>query len=355
VLVVDGGPTFPDEPAPGPLASAEVFDAGAGGGLGAWELTSFPAVPRGGHSATALADGSVVVAGGYRAVVPVASGGQDATTIPADPTEVYTPAPHILSVTPGSGPVSSSTPVTLAGTGFTGATEVRFGALAAASLVVRSPVEVGAAAPARGTEGAVDVSMSNAGGTSAHIAPGLDPRFVYLAGTTEVGPPPPGIDTPCPDPTGTSPSPLVVYPARRYALIGLPAGTVVGSDSPLYGWFDLGAGGGYSVEPGDRPVSAGHGYWAWFACPHPVDLIAGGGDVATFDLGAYRATMVGNPAAGPAEVSGHDFAARWDPALGEGGGGYVMSAYRSPLALAAGEGAWAFSYVDSRIRVGPPG
>ena len=65
-------------------------------------------------------------------------------------------------------------------------------------------------------------------------------------------------------------------------------------------------------------------------------------------LGAYRASMVGNPSAtSPADVTGHDFAAAWDPDAN----GYRVSGYRQPHTLAVGEGSWAFSYVDTTITV----
>ena len=78
----------------------------------------------------------------------------------------------------------------------------------------------------------------------------------------------------------------------------------------------------------------------------------GGPDSAAFDLGAYHASMVGNPARSSSSVTGHDFAARWDPSLNDGAGGYHISGYRETQTLAVGEGAWVFSFVQSQIHIG---
>ncbi|MFF8786351.1 IPT/TIG domain-containing protein, partial [Streptomyces sp. NPDC015125] len=50
---------------------------------------------------------------------------------------ITTPAPVLSSVVPSSGPAAGGTTVTLTGTGFTGATAVRFGGVSA-SFVVNS-------------------------------------------------------------------------------------------------------------------------------------------------------------------------------------------------------------------------
>lgn len=142
----------------------------------------------------------------------------------------------------------------------------------------------------------------------------------------------------------------VAYPAG-YSLVGLPADTRVQSQSPLYGWFNQRAG-DYSVDQPDQPTEPGRGYWAWFACPQLVELPGPGGTDASFALGAYQASMVGNPSGGrAADVSGHDFTARWDRTMNEGSGGYVLSAFREPSTLAVGEGIWAFSYRDTTLKI----
>lgn len=146
----------------------------------------------------------------------------------------------------------------------------------------------------------------------------------------------------------------LAYAAGAYHLVGLPADTVVPASSPLYSWFDKGAGGAYATQGADEAVAAGRGYWAWFACPAVVDVAGPGVDTASLPLGAYRASMVGNPSATNAvTVSGHDFAAAWDPTLNAGAGGYRVSAYREPQRLEVGAGTWAFRFTAGSVELGP--
>ena len=73
-------------------------------------------------------------------------------------------APTLSSVSPNQGPSSGGTTVTLTGTGFTGATAVRFGTTAAASFIVTSSTQITAVTPP-GT-GAVNVTVTTSQGTS---------------------------------------------------------------------------------------------------------------------------------------------------------------------------------------------
>lgn len=152
----------------------------------------------------------------------------------------------------------------------------------------------------------------------------------------------------CPD---ASPAPGTrLYPSG-YALLALPGGTVVPAQSPLYGWFDSGEG-SYQVHDAAQPVPTGRGFWAWFSCPRAVEFSGAGTPSVQFGLGAYRASMVGNPSGtSVATLSGHDFVATWDPALDNGSGGYHLSGLRQPVSLAVGEGAWAFSYRQTTLSI----
>ncbi|HVE47466.1 MAG TPA: kelch repeat-containing protein [Acidimicrobiales bacterium] len=139
-----------------------------------------------------------------------------------------------------------------------------------------------------------------------------------------------------------------------YSIVGLPGGTSTGARSPLYGWWDKGTGGTYDMTDPSTPVTAGRGYWAWAPCARLVDLPSVGASSATASssLGAYRASLVGNPSASaPATVSGHEFMARWDPTLNGGAGGYQMSRVGEASTLAVGEGAWVFSYLATTVTV----
>jgi plastocyanin len=72
----------------------------------------------------------------------------------------------VTKLSPKKGPASGGTSVTITGTGFTGATAVKFGATQATSFKVNSPTSVTAVSPA-GTPGAVDVRVTTPSGTSA--------------------------------------------------------------------------------------------------------------------------------------------------------------------------------------------
>ncbi len=74
-------------------------------------------------------------------------------------------APVVSSISPVSGPVAGGTPVTITGSGFTGATAVDFGTVAGTGLTVNSATSITVDSPA-GT-GGVDVTVITPAGTSA--------------------------------------------------------------------------------------------------------------------------------------------------------------------------------------------
>ena len=96
--------------------------------------------------------------------VTVETAGGTSTTSPADE-YTYVSTPTVTKVTPDEGPQAGNTKVTIEGTGFTGATAVKFGATAGTSLKVESPTELTIESPA-GT-GTVNVTVETPGGTSA--------------------------------------------------------------------------------------------------------------------------------------------------------------------------------------------
>src|SRR5437867_1801570 len=75
-----------------------------------------------------------------------------------------TTAPTITSFTPTSGPVGTS--VTIHGTGFTGATSVKFGGVAATSFTVNSATQITATVPVGAVTGRISVTTSGGTGTS---------------------------------------------------------------------------------------------------------------------------------------------------------------------------------------------
>ena len=74
-------------------------------------------------------------------------------------------SPLVTSVRSRSGPTTGGTKVTINGTGFTGATAVRFGGTPAASFTVDSPTRITAVSPARGL-GKTTITVTTPAGTT---------------------------------------------------------------------------------------------------------------------------------------------------------------------------------------------
>jgi LPXTG-motif cell wall-anchored protein len=100
-------------------------------------------------------------------VTVATAGGTSSTSLLDQFTFIAPPsaAPTITRVTPGTGSITGGTVVTITGTGFTGATSVTFGGVAAESFTVNSDTSITATAPA-GTTGSADVVVTGAGGPS---------------------------------------------------------------------------------------------------------------------------------------------------------------------------------------------
>jgi hypothetical protein len=84
--------------------------------------------------------------------------------------------PTVSSVSPTSGSTAGGTPVTITGTGFTSATGVRFGGSTAAGFSINSATSITATAAAAAA-GQVDVTVTNAAGTS---ATGANDKYTYV-------------------------------------------------------------------------------------------------------------------------------------------------------------------------------
>ena len=109
--------------------------------------------------------------------VTVVTPGGTSTTGALD-TFSYEPAPAVMNVSPAAGPTAGGTAVTISGANFiAGATTVAFGGTQATATTVDSTTQVTATAPA-GSAGAVDISVTTSGGTSATSAAD---RFSYDA------------------------------------------------------------------------------------------------------------------------------------------------------------------------------
>jgi hypothetical protein len=88
-------------------------------------------------------------------------------TIPADTIFTLTTpvAPSVTGATPIAGLTTGGQTVTITGSGFTGATGVSFGGVAASSFIIKSDTQITAVTPAH-TAGTVDVAVANPNGVS---------------------------------------------------------------------------------------------------------------------------------------------------------------------------------------------
>jgi DNA-binding beta-propeller fold protein YncE len=110
--------------------------------------------------------------GSITAVSPAGTGPVHVTvttpagTSPITSADRFTYGPTVTKVEPNHGSPGGGTTVTITGTGFTGATAVRFGATNAASFKVNSAASITAVSPRMKTGGTVDVTVTTPAGTS---------------------------------------------------------------------------------------------------------------------------------------------------------------------------------------------
>jgi hypothetical protein len=95
----------------------------------------------------------------------------------------FVAAPTVTGISPTNGPIAGGTSVAITGTGFTGATAVKFGTIAATSYTVNSATSITATSPA-GSAGTVDITVTTPGGTSATSSAD---KFTYAAAPTVTG------------------------------------------------------------------------------------------------------------------------------------------------------------------------
>ncbi len=123
---------------------------------------------------SAVAPPGVAGAAGVQVTKP-----DDTTFISANDyfTYIAIAPPTITLISPTSGRQAGRTTVTIPGTGFTGATAVKFGGTNTKAFTVNSATSNTATAPA-GVSGTVDVTVTTSGGTSATSAAD---QFTYIA------------------------------------------------------------------------------------------------------------------------------------------------------------------------------
>ena len=159
---------------------ANVSTIAAGGADSMALLTGGAVMSWGENKSGELGDGSF---GGFSDVPTLVSGlGEVAGIAAGDSHELAygEPVPEVSSISPDMGAMAGGAEVTITGSGFEGATQVSFGASAAASFTVSSDSSITAVSPA-GSVGAVDVTVTGPAGRST-----LSPadRFSYVAGPT---------------------------------------------------------------------------------------------------------------------------------------------------------------------------
>ena len=94
----------------------------------------------------------------------------------------FVPAPRVTGVSPASGPAGGGTSVTIIGTGFTGATDVSFGATPT-TFTVNSDSSITALSPTA-PAGMGDVTVTSAGGQS---SPTASDQFTFIAAPSVSG------------------------------------------------------------------------------------------------------------------------------------------------------------------------
>ncbi len=113
----------------------------------------------------------------------------DSAYVTASQSFEYEAQPQVTSVAPGEGAVAGGTPVTITGSGFTGATAVDFGStvLGPSQFTINSDTQITTTSPAgTDTSGAVNIQVVSPGGTSpVNAASGI---FIYGPVITGVSP-----------------------------------------------------------------------------------------------------------------------------------------------------------------------
>jgi hypothetical protein len=106
---------------------------------------------------------------------------------PATPADIFTdvaPPAAISGLSQGSGPAIGGTPVTISGTGFTAATQVKFGAVPASSFTVVSDSQIDAVSPAQAAN-VRHVQVVSPGGNSPFVNVDL---YTYTSSIDAISP-----------------------------------------------------------------------------------------------------------------------------------------------------------------------
>ena len=233
------------------------------------------------NSATQVTATSPAVSAGTVDVTITTGGGTSATSTADQFT--YVAAPTVTSISPTSGPAAGGTSVTINGTNFSGASAVKFGSVATGTYTVSTPTQISATSPG-GTPGAVDVTVTTVGGTSATSAAD---QFTNLAATSTTL-----TSSSNPSITGQSVTFTAAVTVTTTCSCAVPTGIVTFKDgSATMGTGTLAAG---SATFGTSTLSIGS---------HPFTAVYGGDSV---DAGSTSAalTQVVNPPPPPPSGGG---------------------------------------------------
>ena len=139
--------------------------------FGATNATTFTV-----NSATQITATAPAGSAGTVDITVATPGGTSATS--ANDRYTYAGTPTVTGLAPDAGPLGGGTTVTITGTNLSLANAVKFGAANASGFTVVSATKITATAPA-GAAGAVDVTVTTPGGTS---AAGANDRYTYTDG-----------------------------------------------------------------------------------------------------------------------------------------------------------------------------
>ena len=141
----------------------------SGSGFTGASAVSFGPAPAAGFTVDSDSQLTATVPAGSAGTVDVTvtTPGGTSTATSADQF-TFLAAPAVTAVTPGAGPVKGNSKVTITGSGFSGASAVSFGGVAAARFTVVSGTQITAWTPAQ-PAGAVDVTVAGPGGASALV------------------------------------------------------------------------------------------------------------------------------------------------------------------------------------------
>jgi len=140
------------------------------GGTSSLQNPSYTYTTAGTYTASLIATNAAGSSSAYTQIITVSAAAT--TTVPA-----------VTEISPTYGPVSTSTAITITGTGFTGATAVTVGGTAVTSFTVVSNTSITATTPASSTVGQVDVLVTTPSGTSASVA---GDKYTFAATATTI-------------------------------------------------------------------------------------------------------------------------------------------------------------------------